>query len=349
MESKVIQKGRRKKCSKEYLNMALTEDIDIVGGINAGSFGDIYLGRNRHTYEEYAVKFDKNKTERSLQNFEKEYRILKKIEGTGRFPRCFLVNFTPPGANEVTSAMIMEKLGPNVYDMFKLCNKEFSFGTSCWLMIDFIKRMKEFHNSGIIHRDIKPENFCLGGKNLEKIYLIDFGLSKNYLETNGEHVPFAKNKGFVGTRRYASRNAHKGYLQSRRDDLEAIGYLGVFLLVGTLPWQDLKTETKSKKEKHRKLYAFKSKTSMRKLCNNLPYPFEKFLRAVRSLEYQETPDYDRYMKWFHDYCVDNGYERAFDWEEDREFLKELKAWKKYQKVMSNHSKNGMMDEESTKD
>lgn len=350
MESKKILQGRRKKCSKDFVDMPLTEEIDIVGGINAGSFGDIYLGRNNVTMEEYAIKFDKNKTKRSLENFEKEYRILRKIERTGRFPKCCLVKFTPTDSEEILTAMVMEKLGPNIYDMFKLCDKHLSHQTICWLMIDLLKRMKEFHANGFVHRDIKPENFCLGARNLDKIYLIDFGLSRNYINSNGEHIPLSKNRGFVGTRRYASRHAHKGYLQSRRDDLEAVGYLGVFLGTGTLPWQDLKTEGTSKKEKHKKLYDFKKKTNLKTLCEELPPPMEKFLREVRNLGYDETPRYDRYIKWFHSFCKENEYERVFDWEEDPDFLKVLKGWKKWHaRMQKSQDINYKDEEESTKD
>ena len=352
MESKKIQQGRRKKCSNKYIGIELTEEIEIVGGINAGSFGDIYLGRNKTTMEEFAVKFDKNKTKRSLENFDKEYRILKRIEGRGRFPYCSLVKFWPEDEKEPISAMVMEKLGPNIYDMFKLCDKRFSDATGCWLMIDLLKRMKEFHACGIIHRDIKPENFCLGGRNLDKIYLIDFGLSKNYIDSNGEHIPFSKNRGFVGTRRYAGKYAHKGYLQSRRDDLEALGYLVVFLMKGGLPWQDVKMDDLSKKEKHRKLYQIKKAMSIRRLCQGLPKPFEFYLREIRKLNYEETPEYDKLIKLFYEYSKENDFKREFDWEEDPEFLKEYKGWKKYQKRVRDAArfyKKSNLDEESTKD
>lgn len=68
------------------------------------------------------------------------------------------------------------------------------------------------HKKGYVHRDIKPENFVIGTEgNHHCVYLIDFGLSKQYLdEVNGKHIPMSENKGLVGTARYTSINSHKG-------------------------------------------------------------------------------------------------------------------------------------------
>jgi serine/threonine protein kinase len=54
----------------------------------------------------------------------------------------------------------------------------------------------------------------------------------------------------TGTARYASINSHNGEELSRRDDIEAIGYLIVFLATGSLPWMDLLGDYKDQKYKH---------------------------------------------------------------------------------------------------
>lgn len=76
------------------------------------------------------------------------------------------------------------------------------------------------------------------------MHLIDFGLSKLFV-IDGEHIEYKENKGMIGTARYASIHALKGHEQSRRDDLESVGYLLIYLMTGTLPWMNINSDDKS--------------------------------------------------------------------------------------------------------
>ena len=119
------------------------------------------------------------------------------------------------------------------------------------LGIQMIDRIEYVHSRKIIHRDIKPDNFVIGRNDKSHIvYVLDFGLSKKYYSVSHKcHIPFIKGKKLTGTARYASINALSGFEQSRRDDLESIGYILMYFIRGSLPWQGLKINKKEDRYK----------------------------------------------------------------------------------------------------
>jgi casein kinase 1 len=107
------------------------------------------------------------------------------------------------------------------------------------------------------------------GSRSNVVYLLDFGLSKCYKDkTTGAHIPYMDNKQFVGTARFASINAHMGIELSRRDDLEALGYVLIFLIAGKLPWQNL--GPKGEDKMYEKILQIKVSTSIEKFCQGIP-------------------------------------------------------------------------------
>ena len=77
-----------------------------------------------------------------------------------------------------------------------------------------LQRIEYIHSRQFLHRDIKPDNFLIGTfHKAYKIYLIDFGLAKKYIQKDGAHLPYRDNKSLTGTARYASLNTHLGIEQ----------------------------------------------------------------------------------------------------------------------------------------
>ncbi len=171
------------------------------------------------------------------------------------------------------------------------------------------------HNMEFLHRDVKPDNFLVGiGKRQHTIYAIDFGLAKRYADPKtGQHIPYRDGKSLTGTARYASVYTHMGIEQSRRDDLESLGFVLMYFNRGSLPWQGLRGKTK--KEKYDRIREKKSGTSIEALCKGYSEEFTKYLQYCRKLAFDERPDYAMLRKLFGDLYNRSGFEHdlTFDW------------------------------------
>jgi serine/threonine protein kinase len=176
-------------------------------------------------------------------------------------------------------------------------------------------RIEYIHSKSFIHRDIKPDNFLIGrGRRANVIYVIDFGLAKRYRDPKTHvHIMYRENKHLTGTPRYASINNHLGIEQSRRDDLESLGYVFMYFLRGSLPWQGLRANTK--KQKYQKIMEKKMATPIDLLCKGFPDEFRIYFEYCRALRFADKPDYSYLRRLFKDLALRNDieYDGSFDW------------------------------------
>lgn len=270
--------------------------------IGSGSFGEIFLATHVDTREIVAVKMENSKTEYPQLLYEaKLYNILQGGSGIAAMKWW--------GLDGEDNVLVIDLLGSSLEDLFDYCGKKFSLKSVLMLADQMISRVEYMHSKGYLHRDIKPDNFLMGlGHKANQVYIIDFGLAKRYRDaTTNRHIPYRENKFFLGTARYASCNTHLGIEQSRRDDLECLGYVLLYFLRGSLPWQGSKAST----EKCEK----KLSTPIEVLCKSYPAEFVSYFRYCHSLTFDQRPDYGFLKRLFRDLFTREGYtfDYIFDW------------------------------------
>jgi len=216
------------------------------------------------------------------------------------------------------NVMVIDLLGKSLEDLFNDTGRRFSLKTALMLADQLLCRLEIIHTKCFIHRDIKPDNFLIGrGSRRHMVYVIDFGLAKLYRDPRTHrHIPYREGKNLTGTARYASINTHMGIEQSRRDDLESLGYVLMYFLRGSLPWQGLKANTKQ--QKYERILERKISTSTEMLCKGFPAEFRSYFEHVRSLRFDDRPDYDYLKRLFRELFFRKGYsyDNIFDWEEE---------------------------------
>ena len=284
----------------------------LIKKLGEGSFGAIYSAKSHHNW--YAIKLEnRNKGQNLLEN---EAYIMSYLHGK-RIP--FIKSFGYSGDYNV---LVMELMGKSLEEIFEnLPIKKMSVNCVSKLGIQMIEILEYIHNKHIIHRDIKPDNFIMGrGEKSKYLYLLDFGLAKKYRSsTTLKHYPMIKKKNLTGTARYASINALNGLTQSRRDDLEAVGYVLLYFLRGKLPWQGL--HVKNKEDRYHKIMEIKRETTPFQLCKGFPKEFEDYVEYTRNLEYEKDPDYKFLKNLFISILKEEkNLENIYDWDIENKTL-----------------------------
>ena len=305
----IILTDKKEELIEKNSNNLLIDNYILISEIGNGSFGKIYLSYSIRDNLELAIKkIIKNDQKKyqipQLENEAKIYQTLLNISNKTNLSGIEIIKqkeiqgiskFYGYGETINYYYLILEFLGPNLIELLKYCNiKTFTIPTICLLSLQIMNRIETLHKFGYLHRDIKPENFLLGTENKSNIvYLIDFGLSKKYKMKNNQHIPYREGRNLIGTARYSSINTHLGIEQSRRDDLESIGYLLIFFLKGKLPWMGLKkNNNNNEKNKYEKIMEKKLSIPTEILCYGIPEEFSMYLSYCKNLKFEDKPDYD---------------------------------------------------------
>lgn len=275
--------------------------------IGKGTFGVVYLAEDLQTRARYAAKGESAAVKRP--QIPTEARFLCVLADLPGFPSLHWC-----GVQDETNVIIMDLLGLSLSDLVQSCQNKFSVKTTCMLADQMLTRVQELHERLVVHRDVKPENFLMGlGASACTVHMIDFGLAKFFRQKEtGMHLRFSTGKRLCGTPRFASINAHTSE-QSRRDDLESLGYGLVFFLRGKLPWQDLGASVNERQ--FGIILEAKKNTPLDALCQGCPPQLLTYMEIVRRLGFEEKPDYSRLRQLFRSVMEDIGakHDGRFDW------------------------------------
>ena len=245
----------------------------------------VYEGINELTKEHVAIKCEK--IGEKYDDLESEAYTLLLLKSFG-IPK--LITY---GRVSGFRVLIEELLGKTIRFVFnKLINNKNKLNDICLFAIQCIDRLEFIHSKNLIHRDIKPPNFLIGRKDPNVIYLIDFGAAKKYRSSRtGKHIKYRYTNMICGSVRYMSINGNRGYEQSRRDDLESLGYTLIELLTKKLPWAKLENSEIDFETNCKKISDLKYSITPEELPSGLPKQFAEYIKYCRNLEFEQKPNY----------------------------------------------------------
>ena len=300
------------KTKDPLLNEIFFDKYKTIKKLGEGSFGKVYKAEYNGEY--FALKFESRSRPKSL--LEMEGTIMTYLQGPN-IP--FIKTY---GYSGDYNLLVMQLMDRSLEDIIRI-RKTFSIKTTAMIGFQLIGALHYIHDKSIIHRDVKPDNCVMGREELnENLYLIDFGLAKKYRSTRTlKQYPLTRKKRLTGTARYASVNALEGYEQSRRDDMESVGYILAYFLRGSLPWQGLKL--KSKENKYKNILEKKKEISSEELFKGFPNEFVEILEYTKQLEYLEEPEYQMLRNKLMDLCkrLKYNFDFIYDWTTERDLEK----------------------------
>ncbi len=262
--------------------MLIGKKYELICKIGNGAFGSIYKGKNIRTGESVAIKMEQIDSQtKLLKNEAKVYQYLSSFN----YPWISGLKYF--GLQENNYYLVINLLGPSLHKL-KIKHTNLPLDIVLSIGIQMFDRIKFLHEKKLIHRDIKPDNFLLGtDENKNKLYLIDFGFCKKYInEQDGNHINMKMINNIIGTPTFISLNVHNLIQPSRRDDIESAIYVLIYL------WNSDIISAKNCDSNINILDYLKNIKTNLIDDSNLYTVFKFMLQSVRKLGFEEEPDYN---------------------------------------------------------
>jgi len=281
----------------------------VLAKLGEGGFGAVYKVVGVSSKEEYAMKVEPVKQTESMLKM--EVAVFKTFR-TSKLPKPHVCQYIENGNTGTIAYLVMQLVGRSLADLRKACpDGKFNGSTATRLGIQSLEAIEALHKIGFLHRDIKPANFAMGrsGAALRNVFMLDFGLARQYVTRDGQLRPARNVAGFRGTVRYASLNTHMRRDLGRHDDLWSLFYMLVEFHQGQLPWR----KDKDKNEVMKK----KKETPPEVLLQGMEKEYRQMMKDLDGLKFASAPDYPRHREQLQSIMARRRYsdDDPFDWEE----------------------------------
>lgn len=258
----------------------------LLTKIGEGSFGRIFSAQHKDTGQKVAIKLVKT-TDAAM--YENELAMLQHISSISSISSLFAAGIEGP-----YYYLVLDLYEQNLEQL------RASFGCMplkvvLHLGVQMLAIIESLHQKGVLHRDIKPANFMIktNTQNISELFIIDFGLAGCFKDEKQKHISMKTGERLIGTPRYMSVNMHQQITPSRRDDLESLGYILIYLYKGNLPWQGVSKAQAQQAQADDGEMARSIKQSFGwAYANSIVGEFILFIQYCRNLKFAEDPNYD---------------------------------------------------------
>ncbi|KRZ78158.1 Tau-tubulin kinase 1 [Trichinella papuae] len=286
------------KAAALFLKGDLVEDRwQIISVLGRGNFGAVYEVYDTKNKINEAMKVET--ADQTFHTLKVEAAILEKSNEKNCRHTCKLYGV---GRKPSYSYIAMTLVGPNLSSMLKALKCEanqqatFSMRTSIHVGIEALEAIEDLHRIGFLHRDIKPQNFACGrAPDYRNMYMLDFGMCRNYMRKDGSIRKPRSRVGFRGTFLYASPNALLGMEQSRRDDVWSWYFMLLEIAIGKFPWGDFSAADTKNRQKRALVFGVKKTeccSTAPLMAAGAPTEFMNIAGHILSLEYYDAPNYN---------------------------------------------------------
>ncbi|TKR72621.1 hypothetical protein L596_020039 [Steinernema carpocapsae] len=283
----------------------LMKKFEVVRMIGGGGFGQIYGALDMDKEQLVAIKVEPSDHDPGRMVLEQ--KVLATLKG-----KSFIPAILGSGTFDAKfNFIVMELLGKNLSELRRRQpSRRLSLASVFRVGQQATTALRTLHEAGYIHRDVKPSNMCIGlNEKSRQIFLVDFGMCRQFRNPKGEKRRPRRSPGFRGTVKYASLNVHELKEQSVVDDFISLYYGLIELLTGSLPWRtrhDVNEVAKCKRQ-----------MKLEDLGFEWPLAFKTFyplLTAYDSAK-DELLDYDRIMD-ICTKCLPEGVDEKtpYDWD-----------------------------------